>query len=257
MLRPDVKQIALAGWVAIDVALAVVIGQEMGWSLQPQVDVPRPVTLAPDHVSVKLPRIFELASLEKDFAETTARPLFVPTRRPPPPPPPPPKPTMTKGQFQLVGVMMLPEASYAILKEVSSGVTKKVEKGQAINGILLKSVEPERVVLTQYDDVETLTMKVQPSPKKAPAAAAATPAKAGGAAAAKAAREAKEAAKAARAEQREERANRQNRVPPVMNIPGLRQGASYPQVGVVRPQTPAARAVPQGNEPAKATRFEP
>ena len=72
---------------------------------------------------------------------------------------------MKKGQFQLVGVMILPEASYAWIREVTSGRTRKVEQGGTVNGMLIQQVEPERIILAQYDDMESLTLKVAPSPK--------------------------------------------------------------------------------------------
>lgn len=75
---------------------------------------------------------------------------------------------MQKGQFQMVGALILPEASYVWLKDVASGKTRRVEKGQTINGVLVQEVAAEEVILTQYEDSEHLAMKVAPSPKATP-----------------------------------------------------------------------------------------
>ncbi|HCJ50601.1 MAG TPA: hypothetical protein DHV67_01925 [Gallionella sp.] len=64
-----------------------------------------------------------------------------------------------------MGVMIDAAESYAMLRDVASGKSRMVQKGQTINGILVQSMEPERVTLTQYDDAEVITLKLQPSPK--------------------------------------------------------------------------------------------
>ena len=197
MLPLDVRHLAFLGWAALNTGLAVVIGDRLDWGGQPHLEVPEPVTMTAEPVTVTLPADFTLPAAEKHFRQTLERPLFVPSRRPPPPPPPPPppepppKPTMQKGQFQLMGTMILPEASYVVLRDVASGKTRRVEQGQTINGILIQSVEPERATLSQYDDIEVLVMKVAPSPKTASPAAVVPPAAAvppGNAAATQAAR---------------------------------------------------------------------
>jgi hypothetical protein len=173
MWRTDIRHIAFASWAAVNVGLLFTVGHELGWGGHVHLDLPKPEVLAPDKVKLDLPEEYHLPPIEKGYPVTVERPLFVPTRRPappPPPPPPPPKPTMKKNQFQLTGVMIMPEASYAVLLEAATGKTRIVQKGQTINGILVKSVEPEHATLTQYDDTEVLTMKVQPSPKSPKAA---------------------------------------------------------------------------------------
>ncbi len=68
---------------------------------------------------------------------------------------------------------MLPESGYVLLKEIETGKTRRVEQGKTINGLLLEKIEQERVTLTQYDDAEEITMKVQPSAAQTAASTAA------------------------------------------------------------------------------------
>ena len=114
---------------------------------------------------------FTLPPLEQGYPETVNRPLFVVTRRPAPPPPPPtpPKPAMQKGQFILLGAIITKDVSIALLKEKSSGKTHRVKKGKEVNGITLEKVEAGKVTLTQGDDSEELTLKINAAPKPAPA----------------------------------------------------------------------------------------
>ena len=167
MFRFDVRHLAVVTWMMANAGLVAVIGDETGWGKRLRLDLPVIVSLVPDAPALALLGEYAQPALEK-FPQTLQRPLFVPTRRPPPPPPPPeppPKPTMRKGQFQLMGVMVLPETSYVILKDIASGKARRVELGQSINGILVQSVESERVILSQYDEIEAVVMKVDPSPK--------------------------------------------------------------------------------------------
>jgi general secretion pathway protein N len=168
------------GWSLVSASLLATIGHELGWGTRVRLELPKPHVGAPPNVeNTPLPD-FSLDQLEKAYSETLNRPLFVPTRRPAPPPPPPapPKPAMHKGQFVLMGVVITPETSIALLRGTAGSVTKKVEKGKVIDGITVETVEPEKVVLTQYGDREVLMLKVQPSPKGG-AVTAGTPAVAG------------------------------------------------------------------------------
>ena len=109
---------------------------------------------------------FILPPLEQDFAETTARTMFTPVRRPPPPPlpPEPPKPAMRKGQFVLLGALITRDKNIALLREIATGKATRVEQGKEIKGIMVSDVLPEKVTLTQYDDTEELVLKIQSAP---------------------------------------------------------------------------------------------
>jgi hypothetical protein len=182
----DGRHLAFALWLTCVAGLTVVVGRQTDWGRAIQLDPPRAAVLKPEKVDVALLGEYSLPSMDRKYPHTLGRPLFVPTRRPappPPPPPPPPKPTMQKGQFQMVGALILPETSFVWLRDVASGKTRRVEKGQSINGILVQEVAAEEVTLAQYDDTERVAMKVAPSPAGLPkpaAGAAATPAAGGG-----------------------------------------------------------------------------
>lgn len=170
----DPRILFLLGWGALNGGLATVVGSEVGWGEQVRLAMPEPETTEVAPVESTVLPAHSLPKLENKFRQTLERPLFVPSRRPappPPPPPPPPKPTMKKGQFQLLGTATLPDEGYAILREIEGGKIRQVQVGRQINGILLSKVEAEGVTLEQYDEKETLRLKVQPSPLGVPAAA--------------------------------------------------------------------------------------
>jgi hypothetical protein len=152
------------GWGLTYLALAGAIGLELDWGrrIHPSLPVPKPTPAA--RVDYPIQPEFTLRPLEQGFAETTARPIFTPGRHPPPPPAPP-RPAMQKGQFVLMGALITQDSSIALLRNVATGKSIRVEKGKAINGITVANVYPEKVVLTQYDDTEELVLKIQPSPK--------------------------------------------------------------------------------------------
>ena len=93
--------------------------------------------------------------------EMTARPLFVPTRRPAPPAAAVAASTMKRGQFVVTGVTVTPDVSIAFLKEVANGKTIGAKKGTQVNGLTVEIVEPRRVVLKQGEELEELALNVQ------------------------------------------------------------------------------------------------
>lgn len=173
MALVDIKRWALLAWAVVNASLVLMIGAELGWGGRLIDPIPRPVVHPPATLKIELPPDFRLPALDKAFAMTLERSLFVPTRRKAPPPPPPPPPSMQKGQFVLLGTTITDEFSTAIVKEVSSGKVRQVYKGFTINGLQLDVVEPDRIVFSQYDDKEEVRLKLQPSPKPAPAPQAA------------------------------------------------------------------------------------
>lgn len=163
------------GWGLVYLALFVAIGLELDWGRRIRPALPEPKSTPAARVDYPIQPEFSLPPLEQGFAETTARPVFVPVRRPPPPPAPP-KPAMQKGQFVLLGALITKEKSIALLREVATGKATRVEKGKEIKGITVADIFPEKVVLTQYDDTEELALKIQPLPKSAaPGSAAKAP----------------------------------------------------------------------------------
>jgi hypothetical protein len=152
------------GWVLVYLALAGALGMELGWGRRIRLPIPVPKPAPAVRVDYSVQPEFALLPLEQGFAETTARPVFTPVRRPPPPPAPPepPKPTMKKGQFVLLGALITKEKNIALLREVATGKATRVEQGKEIKNITVANVLPEKVILTQYDDTEELELKIQP-----------------------------------------------------------------------------------------------
>jgi len=113
-----------------------------------------------------------VASAEQAYPETTARPLFIPTRRPAPDAPAGAKNSFQKGQFVLQGVIAVGNDKVAMLKEKSTGKIHRVQLGNDVNGIKVAQIDPEQVTLTMGADREVLPMLVQKAPggKEAPAA---------------------------------------------------------------------------------------
>lgn len=162
------------GWGVTYLALAGAIGMELDWGRRIHPALPALKPAPAPRVDYPVQPEFTLPPLEQGFAETVARPVFVPARRPPPPPAPP-KPAMQKGQFVLMGALITKDASFALLRNVTTGKSTRVEQGKVINGITVANVYSEKVVLSQYDDTEELVLKVQPSPKPAEAPKAVPP----------------------------------------------------------------------------------
>ena len=168
------------GWGLIYLALFVAIGLELDWGRRIRPILPELKPTPAARVDYPIQPEFTLLPLEQGFAETTARPVFVPVRRPPPPPAPP-KPAMQKGQFVLLGALITKDKIIALLREVATGKATRVEKGKEIKGITVADIFPEKVVLTQYDDTEELALKIQPLPKSAAKAPQQAPQTAAGA----------------------------------------------------------------------------
>jgi hypothetical protein len=169
MALVNTKRLAILAWAVANASLVLLIGVELGWGKKLVQPMPVPVVSLSEPIEIVLPPDFRLPALEKAFAGTLERSLFVPTRRKAPPPPPPPPPTMQKGQFQLLGTTITDEFSIAIVKEVSSGKVRQIYKGYTINGLQLDLVESDRIVFSQYDDREEIRLKIQASPKPAAA----------------------------------------------------------------------------------------
>lgn len=161
-------------WIPFAAALVAVIAWETNWgeALQsPLVIAPAPE--AKPVTSVLLPEYKPTAGPEA-YAEVVDRPLFSPTRRqaPPPPAPPPPEPpkqVMQTGQFLLTGTIQAGDKLYAFLKETKSGKGLRAAQGDTLSGgIKLAKVEPDKVLLTQYDSEEEVKLQVSKSTRTTP-----------------------------------------------------------------------------------------
>jgi type II secretory pathway component PulC len=175
-------QAEAAFWMALVFALMLGIGIETNWGRQMQWPVPEVVETPPAFAKPVLAEPFRLGPPD-EFTNITQRPLFIVTRRPTPaaPPPEPPKPRMQKGQFVLTGTILVAEGKFAFLLEKAGNRSRVVAEGKEINGILVKEVAKERVVLSQFDDTEDLILKSNTPPPRPPATAGVVPGAPGGA----------------------------------------------------------------------------
>lgn len=94
------------------------------------------------------------------LTETTARPLFAATRRPPPPEPVPepapapvveavPEPApVERTEFVLVGIVQQPDGPFALLKPRAGGAVVTARQGDAAGGWRVETITPTAVRLT-------------------------------------------------------------------------------------------------------------
>jgi hypothetical protein len=152
-------------WLLLCGGLAGGIGVETDWGRQLQPPAIAQSALHSDFALPTLAEPFHLAPADS-FLETAMRPLFVVSRRPAPPPPPPepPKPAMQKDQFRLTGITIVPGGNFAFLVEKAGNRNRVVSAGKEINGIMVKEVSANQVVLTQFDESEILTLKTAKGP---------------------------------------------------------------------------------------------
>jgi hypothetical protein len=166
-------------WLLLCAGLMAGIGVETDWGQRWRHGVVEVKSGPVDFVVPTLEEPFRLPAPD-EFLETAMRPVFIVTRRPAPPPPPPeaPKPLMKKDQFTLSGITVVPEGKFAFLIEKAGNKSRVVSEGKEINGITVKEIRPDRVVLSQHDETETLLLKTA----KGPATTTTTPVAAPGAA---------------------------------------------------------------------------
>jgi len=147
----------LAGVAA---ALLLAIGVETGFGTRLRHDPPAEPSKAAAPPDAKLLPPLALVSPEMAYPETTARPLFVPTRRPAPVENVA-KSSFERGQYVLQGVIVVGDQRTALLKEKTSGRIHRVDKGKDLNGVTVEAVEPTKVTLAMGGERETLNLTVQ------------------------------------------------------------------------------------------------
>ncbi len=138
---------------AICVLLAVVIGVEAGFGATLR-EAMRPASGKPAlPTDAKLLPPLVATAEDQAYPETTARPLFTPTRRPAPVLAAASPSTIPRGQFVLAGVIAVGDNRIAMLREKANGRIHRVEKGS------------EQVTLAQGGEEEVLTLAVsKPAP---------------------------------------------------------------------------------------------
>jgi len=170
--RPLVAVLALAA-----IVLLVVIGLETGFggNLRPAIPEGSAKKAAAPEAKLLPPMV--AVSPEQAYAETAARPLWTPTRRPAPPDNTAARPAFTRGQFVLQGVIVVGDERTALLKEKATGKIHRLESGKEVNGITVEAIQPTEVTLAMGGEKEKVALVVQRAEGSAPGArTAATPA---------------------------------------------------------------------------------
>lgn len=160
-------------WLILWAGLAAGIGIETDWGRQLQWPVAELAEAPPDVARPVLTEPFRLPEPDRHLTIAT-RPIFVVTRLPAPPAPvaDSSRPSMKKDQFVLMGTTIVPEGKFAFLLEKAGNKSRVVAEGKEINGIMVKDVKADRVVLSQGGDTEVLVLKTIKPPPGSPAGAA-------------------------------------------------------------------------------------
>lgn len=149
-----------AFWLLLCGGLATGIGLETDWGKRWQYPLPAGDAAATAFTRPALADDFSLPAADT-FLETAMRPIFLVSRRPSPPAQSPEaaKPMMMRDQFTLSGITVTPEGKFAFLIEKAGNKSRVVSEGKEINGIKVKEITADRVVLSQYDETEVLLLK--------------------------------------------------------------------------------------------------
>jgi len=102
--------------------------------------------------------------------ETTERPLFATTRRPPPKPlpiyrePPPPPPPPDPADLSLVGVMVGRDGAVALLRVKGLGQTIPVRRGEIVDGWTIGDIQSRQIEVTKDAVKATIVVSAVSSP---------------------------------------------------------------------------------------------
>jgi hypothetical protein len=154
-------------WLAPFAAVLLLLAWETDWGRELKHTPPADAVVKARPVEVALLPEFKLEGGPDARRETIDRTLFNPTRRPAPPAPvvAAQATAMPKGTFMLTGTTVTDGKATALLREVSGGKVRRVQKGETVNGMLVEEVRTDRVKLSMNGDSEELTMRVATGPK--------------------------------------------------------------------------------------------
>lgn len=163
------RRVETAFWVILWGGLAAGLGLETNWGRQKQWPIEPIVETRPEFSEPALAEPFRLPPSDH-YVQMTARPIFVVTRRPAPltPPSESTKPGMKKDQFVLMGTTIAGGSKIAFLVEKAGNKSRVVAEGKEINGVTVREVMADRIVLSQFGDTETLMLGTNKPPPGAP-----------------------------------------------------------------------------------------
>jgi hypothetical protein len=161
-------------WLSVSLsAVALLLCAVLYWEwmdgrrLEQDLSQLRKVPVTPISVQAVLPE-FVLPDAGSGFPELLSRSLFTNNRRSVGGATKGGQTAMKKGQFALVGVMVSPSQSSALLRDVQTNKTEAVAAGGVVRGMTLGDVAPGKVVLRQGGDSEELILNVQTGAKVVP-----------------------------------------------------------------------------------------
>lgn len=123
--------------------------------------------------AARLPELPTVTSLESfrlpplaQYEEMNARPLFIAGRRPeppppdePPPPPPEKPPVGPEQKFLLLGVVLSPQTTVALLRlEEPNAKTARVKIGDTVGEWRLETIFPNRVTLRKGAEIREVAL---------------------------------------------------------------------------------------------------
>jgi hypothetical protein len=171
-MKPFAAFVRSALWWLLPLAvLSAVVAYETGFGARLHKVPPPPSPLEPKPVATALLPEYAIDGGIASRRETVERALFTPTRRPAPQlVAEAAKPRMQRGQFSLTGTLIVDGKPSAFLRETSGGRSRRVSKGETINGLTVTDVQPDRVKLAMGDEVEELVLRVSTNPRPTPPA---------------------------------------------------------------------------------------
>ena len=155
--------------VATCLALAGVIYAEV--TADPMSGWPTPSDSGSDNPSAEealpIPQPGFTPPPKQDFAEIVSRPLFYPSRRPPERKDEPTAPVVKSGldHVALVGVLIFPTEKVALFERPREPNVLEVRTGEKVEGWLVESIMPDKVVLRRGDLRTEMTFVDKPRPK--------------------------------------------------------------------------------------------
>ena len=153
-------------WIAPFALLAFLLLWQTDWGRAFARTPPADTPVAPQPLSVALLPEYQPAAAPGGGNDAVERTLFNPTRRPAPTAvAESAKPKLQRGQFALSGTLVVDGKATAYLKELNGGKSRRVMRGEIINGMLVSEITTDRVKLVVGDESEELVMKLAVGPK--------------------------------------------------------------------------------------------
>lgn len=120
-------------------------------------------TEATEPVATPAPKAVFRMPQKTAFNQLAMRPPFSPTRRPPRPKPPEPvvqqpqpaapQPKLAEPQIRLVGILINPQKSFAMVRKPDAAELLRLAKGQDLEGWRVESVLPDRLLLSHQGTI--------------------------------------------------------------------------------------------------------